>query len=198
MDKPTLRLTLRQRLFVTEYLRCFNGTQAALRSGYSRRSARQIAAENMAKPDISAAIQTGLEELAMSSSEVLARLADIARSDIADLLEITPEGFAFKLLVMNDRGRMIVNPHTRLIKKIKQRTTTYPAKTPEGEDRIVVETELELYSALDALNSLAKHHKLFADSAIEVKVDAGESLLAALDKIYGQIDPHPAKAPESP
>ncbi len=192
MDK----LTLRQRLFVTEYLRCFNGTKAAIRAGYSARSAASIAEQNLRKLEISQAVEAGLAELAMSSSEVLARLADIARGDIADLLEITPEGFTFKPLVMNDRGRMIVNPHTRLIKRFKQKKTTLLAKTPEGEDRIVTETEIELYSALDALTSLAKHHKLFSDSAIDVRVEVGESLLTALDKIYGTAI-H-AEAPESP
>lgn len=190
------KLTLRQRLFVTEYLRCFNGTKAAIRAGYSKRSAYSIAEENLKKPEIVSAVEAGLAELAMSSSEVLARLADIARGDIADLLEITPEGFTFKLLVMDPRGRMIVNPHTRLIKRIKQKATTFPAKTPEGEDRIVIETELELYSALDALTSLAKHHKLFSDSAIDVRVEVGETLLSALDKIYGAA--LHAEAPESP
>jgi phage terminase small subunit len=49
-DDPSL--TARQRLFVAEYLRDKNGTQAAIRAGYSSRSAKSIATENLSKPAI--------------------------------------------------------------------------------------------------------------------------------------------------
>lgn len=50
------RLHARQRLFVTEYMLDLNATQAAIRAGYSPKSARQMASENMAKPAIAAEI----------------------------------------------------------------------------------------------------------------------------------------------
>ena len=50
-------LTARQTRFVGEYLIDLNGTQAAIRAGYSRKTARNIASENLAKPDIQEAIQ---------------------------------------------------------------------------------------------------------------------------------------------
>lgn len=42
--------------FVDEFLIDLNGTQAAIRAGYSEKTARQIAAENLSKPVIQAAI----------------------------------------------------------------------------------------------------------------------------------------------
>jgi len=49
-------LTPKQEKFVHEYLVCANATEAARRAGYSHKTARQIASENLSKPDIKAAI----------------------------------------------------------------------------------------------------------------------------------------------
>ena len=45
-------LNPKQRLFCIEYLKDFNATQAAIRSGYSEDTARQIGSENLTKLDI--------------------------------------------------------------------------------------------------------------------------------------------------
>ena len=50
------KLTARQERFIDEYLIDLNATQAAIRAGYSVKSARAIACENLAKPDIQGAI----------------------------------------------------------------------------------------------------------------------------------------------
>ena len=50
------KLTARQERFIDEYLVDLNATQAAIRAGYSAKSARAIACENLAKPDIQEAI----------------------------------------------------------------------------------------------------------------------------------------------
>ena len=49
-------LTDKQQRFVEEYLVDLNATQAAIRAGYSKKSARDIGYENLTKPDIRAAI----------------------------------------------------------------------------------------------------------------------------------------------
>lgn len=47
------KLTDKQRLFCHEYLKDLNGTQAAIRAGYSENSAQEIASENLSKPMVS-------------------------------------------------------------------------------------------------------------------------------------------------
>ena len=54
-------MTARQRRFVAEYLKDLNATQAAIRAGYSAKTARAQGSENMTKPDIAAAISAGQE-----------------------------------------------------------------------------------------------------------------------------------------
>ena len=56
MSKVGKMLTARQRLFVDYYLTCRCGAEAARRAGYSVKTARQIATENLSKPYIKAAI----------------------------------------------------------------------------------------------------------------------------------------------
>ena len=50
------RLTPRQQRFVEEFTISGNAADAARRAGYSEKTARQIACENLTKPDIQAAI----------------------------------------------------------------------------------------------------------------------------------------------
>ena len=56
------KLTPKQQCFVDEYLIDLNATQAAIRAGYSPRTARAIACENLAKPDIQEAIAEAKRE----------------------------------------------------------------------------------------------------------------------------------------
>ena len=195
MNVSKKKLVPKQRIFVHYYLVKFNATWAAEMAGYSAKTAYSQGQRLLKNVEIAAAIEQGIKEKLMSADETMIRLADIARGDVADLMDITPAGFEIKLVETDETGEQKVNPKTKLIKKIKQKVTTFLAKGESDEDREVIETEIELYSAFDALNSIAKHHKLFSDAAIEVQVEAGESLLTALDKIYGaKQSPAPAPA----
>ena len=51
-----MTLTAKQARFVKEYVSSLNGTQAAIAAGYSQRTARAIASENLGKPSIQAEI----------------------------------------------------------------------------------------------------------------------------------------------
>jgi phage terminase small subunit len=52
-------MTAKQAAFVREYLVDLNGTQAAIRAGYSPATARQIADENLSKPAVREAVEAG-------------------------------------------------------------------------------------------------------------------------------------------
>src|SRR5271166_5161849 len=52
-----MKLTPKQARFVQEYLIDLNAAQAAIRAGYSAKTARVIGHENLTKPDIAAAIE---------------------------------------------------------------------------------------------------------------------------------------------
>jgi phage terminase small subunit len=51
------KLTPKQLQFCKEYLIDLNGAQAAIRAGYSEKTAKEIASENLTKPNIVEYIQ---------------------------------------------------------------------------------------------------------------------------------------------
>ena len=56
-------LTPKQQRFVEEYLIDLNATQAAIRSGYSEKTAQEIGSENLSKPMVAKAIAEAQEKL---------------------------------------------------------------------------------------------------------------------------------------
>ena len=74
-------LTEKQKRFCNEYLIDLNGTQAAIRAGYSEKTANRIASENLSKPDI----QNYIKEL----QEGIRKRNKISQDEILlDLIEI--------------------------------------------------------------------------------------------------------------
>lgn len=79
-------LTPKQKRFCEEYLIDFNATQAAIRSGYSKKTAQAIGAENLTKPLIQIEIKAFQKKLsdkvAITLERVLQEYGRIAFSDI--------------------------------------------------------------------------------------------------------------------
>lgn len=90
---PHPRLTPRQERFVAEYLVDLNATQAAIRAGYSPKTASAIGAENLRKPQLAAAVRVAARERAaateITAANVLRRLASIGFNDDATHTEQT-------------------------------------------------------------------------------------------------------------
>lgn len=84
-------LTPKQRLFVAEYLKDLNATQAAIRAGYSERTANKIGPELLGKTSIKQAIDAAQEkreeETQIDANYVLKRLHDENEADLADLYD---------------------------------------------------------------------------------------------------------------
>jgi len=179
----------KRKAFINEFIKDHNGTQAAIRAGYGKAGARVTASRLLANTNISNAVKALVDERSMKAEEVLTRLADMARGDIADLLDISTAGYSFKLLTRDEKGDLVTNPNTKLIKKIKQKVTTTLSKAEDGEDKEFIETELELYSAQEALALLGKHHKLFTDKTdinVTGSIDiTSEKALEFLKRVYG-------------
>lgn len=82
-------LTPKQERFVQEYLIDLNATQAAIRAGYSAKTAHVIGPENLEKPDIKAAVARALDErskrVQVDADYVLRRLYEMAEANMNDL-----------------------------------------------------------------------------------------------------------------
>lgn len=153
-EKP--KLTKAQEVFISEYLTCFNATEAYSRAypNAKRTTAGANGHELLKNTEIAKRIQERLSEVHMSADEALKLTADIARGDVTEFL--TPFGnLDIDLLRKSGKGR--------LVKKIKQKIVTKIGKTEKDEDTEILETELELYDAQSALRDVLKVHGKFSD-----------------------------------
>ena len=139
-SKPVFHWTLRRRKFVEEYLRCWNGAEAARRAGYSSRRGAVTASNLLACEEIQAAIQERIAETAMSADEVLLRLAEQARSIQAEYLQ--PDGTV-------DLETLITDGYGHLVKGTRW----------DRAGNLIV----EFHDAQSALGLIGKHLRLFAD-----------------------------------
>ena len=83
------KTTPKQRRFAEEYLVDLNAKQAAIRAGYSARTAKEQAHQLLAKPQVQALIQNAQrarsERTQIDADWLLRRLADQADANLADL-----------------------------------------------------------------------------------------------------------------
>ena len=178
----------RRDLFVKEYVHDLNATQAAIRAGYSRKTAKQQGARLLTNVDLQAEIERQTEErakrLAIDADTVLQQLSRIAFSNMLDYIVVQKDGTAFVDLSQLDRDKAA---------GILEITVDEVAGgTGDGERRRVQRTRFKLADKLKALDLLGRHLKLFTEK-IELSLD-GELLdrLAAgrrrLAKCKGKAD----------
>ena len=78
-------MTPKQKRFCDEYLIDLNATQSAIRAGYSAKTAKQIATENLSKPDLRAYIDERLAEMQSKTiadaTEVMQYLTSVLRGE---------------------------------------------------------------------------------------------------------------------
>lgn len=131
-----MALSKKRRAFIDEYLKDFNATQAAIRAGYSARSAGSIGHETLKIPDVAEEISRRVAERAMTADEALVRLAEIARADLSDY--VSGDGI--------DIDRMVADGYGHLIKGVKRVVSKF-------DDR----TEVEIYDKQAALKVVLDH-----------------------------------------
>lgn len=150
------KLTDKQKLFIAEYITSWNATRAALKAGYSEKTAKQMGTENLAKPTIRAAIDEKLKALTLGADEVLMRLSQHATGSLMDFLDLETGD----VNITTEEARQKFH----LVKKIKR--TRHTSK--DGYESVT--TEIELHDPQSALVQLGRYHKLFTDKQ-EHKLD---------------------------
>ena len=90
-----LKLTIKQQRFADEYIISGNATEAAIKAGYSQKTARSVGAENLTKPYIKTYIDERLEAINSTKiadqTEVLQYLTAVMRGETA-ATEVVVEG----------------------------------------------------------------------------------------------------------
>ena len=83
-----MALNERQKAFADYYIQTGNATEAAIKAGYSEKTARFIGSENLTKPDISAYIKERLDEQSnkrvADANEVIEFYTAVMRGEVKD------------------------------------------------------------------------------------------------------------------
>jgi phage terminase small subunit len=152
------KLTVKQRLFVREYLVDLNATQAAIRAGYSKKTASVIGYENLSKPYIVQAIFESMENreknVETSAEWVLKALHGEAIADIADLYDK-----AGSLKPIHDWPLVWRTGLVTGVKTKQEYEFIDHKKVPNG-----VVTEIKLSDRVKRLELIGKHHAMFTDN----------------------------------
>lgn len=178
-----MALTEKQELFVAEYLVDLNATQAAIRAGYSEKTAEVIGHENLRKPKIAAAIESAIQERQkrtnITGDMVLCELARVAFANGTDFAKVVSENVP--VTTVDDDGN--IQETVRHIQRVELIDTDRvdPEKRAaiagikEGKHGI----EVSSYDKVRALELLGKHLGLF-DGKGNQKTSGENNLLHAI------------------
>jgi phage terminase small subunit len=166
-------MTNKQSLFVTEYTVDFNGTQAAIRAGYSPKSARVTASQHLTNPAIQAKIENTLakrmENIEYSANKVLEQLS---------LIGFAKNGDFFK---RDENGKLIDPPEIDL-----EKLAAHPVgeltfgKVATGKDGPIIGVKkFKPPNVISGLELLGKYHKLWTD---RIEHDIADDLIERLNE----------------
>ena len=143
-----MALNERQRQFAREYLKDLNATQAAIRAGYSKKTAGQSGERLLKHVEIAPIIQKNMdkrvERTEITSDRVLKELFRLATVDIAE--------------AFNEDGTL--KPIHEIPEDVRRAISGVDVDTLSGE---LVRHKIRFWSKDSALEKLGKHLKLFTE-----------------------------------
>ena len=149
------KLTPKQARFVEEYLVDLNATQAAIRAGYSEKTAAEQGYDNLRKPQLAEAIQAAQESRSkrteITADRVLEELAKVGFANAGDYFDWGPEGIGVK-----DKAELSAEQQAAVAEVSE--TTTQTGGT----------VRLKLHDKIGALEKIGRHLGMFKD-IVEVR-----------------------------
>lgn len=170
---PAKDLLPQQEMFAYEFVKDFNATQAAIRAGYSAKTAGPAAARLLRNVSVHSLVERLREDMRkkakMTSDEILEELAKMARSNIRN---------TFKAEMVDD-GNGNQKRRVRMLDPLEMEEDAAAAiagieVVNMGDDSVVLQTtKIKHWDKHAALRTLAQIHKLIG---AEVEVNLGTDL----------------------
>ncbi|KKK57441.1 hypothetical protein LCGC14_3054450, partial [marine sediment metagenome] len=147
-DQLVKKLPAQRRKFVHEYLVDLNGTRAAMRAGYSEKTANEQAAQLLANLSVSQAVEAGHQRLAelvkVRQYEIVREFRNLGFSDMRHFSEWGKNG-----VTLTD-SKELTREQAACVAEVSQTIT-------ENGGTI----KFKLHNKVDALSALAKHLGMF-------------------------------------
>lgn len=158
------KLTAKQQRFCDEYLIDLNATQAAIRAGYSRKTANRIGTENLSKPVIKEYIAKRMDEkeklLIADQNEVMKYLTAVMRREKTESIVVT---------LNKEQSKYLPDEHGTMRKQ------TVKEEVPQ-----IVSIPAKLSDANKAAELLGKAYGIYTDRVesdidmeLNIKIDYG-------------------------
>jgi phage terminase small subunit len=164
MNAKGVRFTKKQTFFIAEYQKDWNATQAAIRAGYSPKTAKEMAYKLVHKSLLQEVLAREVEErllkIGVRAERVLQEIARIGFSDLGKLFRA--DGTMWPVQDMDDDTRAALAA-----------VQTFEEFDGKGDDRhfIGYTKKIKLFDKVKALELLGRHLKLFPTG--DQKVDVG-------------------------
>ena len=166
------KLTKRQSLFVTEYLKDDNATQAAIRAGYSAKTAYSQGARLLKRVEIRAAVMAHNREVSeiaqVDAAWLLRRLAQIADADVTEAFQA--DGKTLK-------------PITELPENLRRLLSGFEVTQDLYRGGAKVTSKIKLESRLKALEMIGKH---VAVGAFQRETEGPRALVVVIKDYTGR------------
>ena len=145
------KLRPKQQRFVQEYLVDLNATKAAIRAGYSEKTAGSQGFDLLKKPEIELAVQQAFEDVAqrvgVTQQMVIKEYVRLAFSDLSDVVDVSS-------------GEVVVHNLNELSEDVRRAVSEVSSSvTPSG-----INMRVKLHDKKGALDSLAKYLGLLKDN----------------------------------
>ena len=169
-----MKLTPKRMRFVDEWLIDFNGTQAAIRAGYSEKTAAATAARLLRNVNIQAEISRRQKDLRrrteVTQERVVMELARVAFADATDFVQVETR-------IIN-RGDIEVPLELAVHKETAELSADQRAaiaSIKQGANGV----EIKLHDKIKALELLGRHIGMFNDK-LDIKATISENPFAGL------------------
>lgn len=158
-------MTEKQKRFCDEYLTDLNATQAAVRAGYSKKTAYSIGEENLRKPEIKEYIE---KRMAEKESQLIANQDEVMR-------------YLTAVMRREKMESVVVTLNTEKTSYVPDKNGTMRKQTVKQEIPQIIEIPAQLRDANKAAELLGKAYGIYTD---KVDVDADMDLNITID--YGE------------
>ena len=149
-------LTIKQRRFTKEYVETGNATQAAIRAGYSKKTAYAIGSENLAKPIIKQTIEEAQEKLGISAEYVLKNFKEMVEFGKKKTLKAKQIGQEMVNYEDLQDSQLAFKANEALAKNLQLFTEKVEITGKDGKDLIPEEKRKDLAKKLAFLFSSLK------------------------------------------
>lgn len=158
------KLTARQKTFVAEYLVSLNATQAAIKAGYSKRTAEVQASRLLRNVHVAAAVQKAMEKRAQRT--------EIDQDRVLGWIEETAERCRNVKLVTDKKGKPLMLPTDEVCPICEGEKTLdigeairrdCPSCKASGRLLSAAVVSFEPFAVLKAAELAGKHLKMFTD-----------------------------------